>query len=115
MLGHLTLPQRYLNENRGWELSFDRFEAEMTDILRSLVERGLGLEVNTNRGNTPLPDGKWLRLYRELGGEAVTLGTDAHTLEFVGRAVREGQELLRQCGFRRFCTFERRRPVWHSL
>lgn len=115
VLGHLTLPQRYLNENRGWELSFDRFEAEMTDILRSLVERGLGLEVNTNRGNTPLPDGKWLRLYRELGGEAVTLGTDAHTLEFVGRAVREGQELLRQCGFRRFCTFERRRPVWHSL
>lgn len=115
VLGHLTLPLRYLNENRGWDLSFDRFEAETADIFRTLIGKGLGIEVNTNRGNTPLPDGKWLRLYRSLGGEIITLGTDAHSAGLVGRAVRERQELLRACGFRRFCTFEKRRPVWHGL
>lgn len=115
VLGHLTLPLRYFNENLGFHMSFDGYEAEIGEIFRILIQNGRGIEVNTNRGNTPLPDGKWLRMYRELGGEIVTLGSDAHTTEFVGCAIRERQELLRQCGFRRFCTFEKRKPVWHEL
>ena len=50
-----------------------------------------------------------------LGGEIVTLGTDAHTPGFVGCAVREGQALLRACGFRRFAAFRQGKPVWHEL
>lgn len=115
VLGHLTLPLRYLNENQGFHLSFDGFEAEVVDILRTVIRNGCGIELNTNRGNTPLPDEKWLRMYRGLGGEIITLGTDAHTPEFAGCAVRERQELLRRCGFTRFCTFEKRRPIWHDL
>lgn len=116
VLGHLTLPLRYLNENRGWSLSMDRFGSEITDIFAILNRKGIGIEVNTNRGNTPLPDEKWLRLYEDMTAEPiVTLGTDAHSSQFVGCAVRERQELLRRCGFERFCTFERRRPVWHAL
>ena len=115
VLGHLTLPLRYLNENRGFHLSFDGFEAEIEDIFRILIQKGRGIELNTNRGHTPLPDEKWLRMYRRLGGEIITLGTDAHSTKYVGCAIRERQELLRQCGFRRFCTFERMEPVWHEL
>ena len=115
VLGHLTLPLRYLNEGRGLHASFDGFEAEMEDIFRTIILKGIGIELNTNRGNTPLPDGKWLRMYRELGGEIVTLGTDAHSPGAVGCAVREGQALLRACGFTRFCTFRRGTPVWHEL
>jgi len=54
-------------------------------------------------------------MYRDLGGEIITLGTDAHDPTYVGCAIRERQELLRQCGFRRFCTFRRMEPVWHEL
>ena len=115
VLGHLTLPLRYLNENRGFHLTFDGFENEIEEILRTLIGKGLGIELNTNRGNTPLPDEKWLRMYRNLGGEIITLGTDSHGPEFVGCAVRERQQLLKDCGFTRFCTFEKRRPVWHEL
>lgn len=116
VLGHMTLPLRYLNENRGWSLSMDRFAGEMTEIFELLLRNGAGIELNTNRGNTPLPDEKWLRLYRDMtDAPIVTLGTDAHSREYVGRAVPERQELLRRCGFRRFCTFEKRRPVWHEL
>lgn len=115
VLGHLTLPLRYLNENRGFHLTFDGFEDEIEHILRTLIENGRGIELNTNRGNTPLPDGKWLRMYRRLGGEITTLGTDAHTPEYVGCAIRERQQLLKACGFRRFCTFERQKPIWHEL
>ena len=115
VLGHLTLPLRYLNENRGFHLTFDGFEDKIEDILRTLIGKGLGIELNTNRGNTPLPDEKWLRMYRSLGGEIITLGTDAHTPDYVGCAVRERQELLKECGFTRFCTFEKRQPIWHEL
>ena len=115
VLGHLTLPVRYLNENRGFHLTFDGFEGEIEEILRILIGKGLGIELNTNRGNTPLPDEKWLRMYRDLGGEIITLGTDAHSPDFVGCAIRERQKLLKECGFTRFCTFEKRQPIWHEL
>lgn len=115
VLGHLTLPLRYLNEKRGFHLTFDGFEAQVEAIFRALIENGCGIELNTNRGNDPLPGEKWLRMYRQLGGEIITLGSDAHSPNFVGCAVRQRQELLRACGFTRFCTFEKMQPVWHAL
>ena len=115
VLGHLTLPLRYLNENKGFHLTFDSFEEQVEEIFQILISKGLGIELNTNRGNTPLPDEKWLRLYRSMGGEIITLGTDAHRPQHVGCAIRECQALLRRSGFRRFCTFRRQNPVWHDL
>ena len=88
---------------------------EIEEIFRTLLDRGCGIEVNTNRGNTPLPDEKWLRMYRELGGRIITLGSDAHADHQVGWAIRERQELLKRCGFTEFCTFENMQPIWHEL
>lgn len=115
VLGHLTLPLRYMNENHGMHMSFDGLEEECAEIFRALIQNGCGIECNVNRGNTPLPDKKWLKLYRALGGEIITIGTDAHTPEFVGMRVRETQELLRECGFAYCCTFENRKPIFHKI
>ena len=115
MLGHLTLPLRYLNENQGMHMTFDGFEEQVAEIFRLLIAGGRGIELNTNRGNTPLPDARWLRLYRELGGEIVTIGSDAHSPEYVGCAVAQTQALLKDCGFTHFCTFQNRRPAFHAL
>jgi histidinol-phosphatase (PHP family) len=35
VLGHLTLPLRYMNENNGLHMSFDGYEAEVEEIYRS--------------------------------------------------------------------------------
>lgn len=115
VLGHLTLPLRYLNENRGFRLTFAGFEEAVEKILRTLIAKGCGIELNTNRGNTPLPDAQFLTMYRKLGGELITLGSDAHSPEHVGCSIRERQALLRQCGFTRFCTFDRQVPIWQEL
>ena len=80
-----------------------------------LIQRGCGIELNTNRGNTPLPDAKWLTMYRDLGGEILTIGSDSHKPEHLGAYLREGQEYLKSLGFKRFCTFEGMRPIFHSL
>ena len=115
VLGHLTLPLRYANERFHMGVTFEKHMDGVTQVLRALVERGIGLECNTNRGHGPLPGAEILRLYRSLGGETVTLGSDAHRPEALGLGVREGQELLRQCGFRYFCTFREMQPVFHPL
>lgn len=115
VLGHLTLALRYLNEKRGFQLTIDGFEPEVAEIFRTLIQNGCGIELNTNRGGAPLPSAKWLRMYRELGGEIITLGSDVHGPAHIGFGIREGQALLRECGFRRFCTFEKMQPVWHDL
>ena len=115
VLGHLTLPLRYANEHKGMHLSIERFTDRTDAIFRRLIETGRGIECNTNRGNTPLPDAPLLRRYRALGGEIITLGSDAHDTAQVGCCIRERQLLLRECGFTHFCTFEARRPIFHTI
>ena len=52
---------------------------------------------------------------RDCGGELVTVGSDAHTPADVGKGVRAACALLRECGFRRVCTYEKHQPVFHTL
>lgn len=115
VLGHLTLPLRYMNENNGLHMTFDGLESEVEEIFRALIANGCGIEVNTNRGHGSLPGKKWIQLYRACGGEIITLGSDAHGPDLVGCGIREGQELLRQCGFTHFCTFVRMKPQFYAL
>lgn len=110
VLGHLTLPLRYMNENLGERMTFKQHYDQCREIFRALIQSGCGIECNT-----PLPDAPLLRMYRELGGEIITVGSDAHSAEYVGCHVREGQELLRQCGFRYFTTFEGGKPAFRKL
>ena len=115
VLGHLTVPLRYYARRGLTGISFDPYEDEVCQILKTLIQKGCGMELNTNLGDDPIPGAKWLRMYRELGGEIITLGSDTHRSASIGKGIREGQELLRECGFKRFCTFERQQPVWHRL
>ena len=116
VLGHLTLPLRYAKEDYGLRhLSFAPYRDEIADILETLISKGLGIEINTNRGNEPLPDEPWLKLYRSLGGEIITMGSDAHTPNYIGCVMEARQELLKACGFRYFTTFAEQKPIFHKL
>ena len=115
VLGHLTVPLRYYFRRGLTHISFDPYEDEIRQILKILIQKGCGMELNTNLGDDPVPGAKWLRIYREWGGEIITLGSDTHRPESIGKGIREGQELLRECGFKWFCTFAHQQPVWHML
>ena len=115
VLGHLTLPLRYINENYGEHMTFAHHMDQVEEIFRTIIPKGLGIECNTNRGNEPLPGADILRLYRRLGGEIITLGSDAHRPEDVGCFIRQRQELLRECGFRYFTTFTGGKPEFKEL
>ena len=114
-LGHFTLPLRYIWHNTGRRCSFDPWMDEVEDILRTLIDKGIALELNTNRGEGTLPSEKICRLYHDLGGELITLGSDAHRPEHIGMAMEESQALLRRCGWRYFTTYEQGKPVFRPL
>ena len=97
------------------ELDFDRYEEQLRHVMRRAIEKGLGIECHTNRGHLPLPDGKWLKMYHELGGELITLGSDAHTPEYISCAMEARQELLKDCGLRYFATYDRKKPIFHKI
>ena len=64
------------------------------------------------KGNTPE---HYLKLWRECGGEILTVGSDAHNTADLGAGIREGMELARECGFRYIAYFRERKPQFVSL
>lgn len=115
VLGHLTLPLRYMKEHLGLDWSFAPWMDRVEEIFSVIIPQGIGIECNTNRGNRPLPDADILRLYRQMGGEVITLGSDAHETKDVGCVIRERQQLLRDCGFKYFTTFTGGKPEFRKL
>ena len=80
-------------------------------FLKSVLDKEVGLRT----GHTSYPNASALALYHDLGGEILTLGSDAHTPEDASVGIREGAELLRTVGFRYYTVFEQRKPTFLSL
>lgn len=87
--------------------------------LRAVVARGKGIEINTSplyKGlDEPCPSLEILRWYRELGGEILTFGSDAHALDKIGARLDVALEMARAAGFTRLARFERRQVSWLEM
>jgi histidinol-phosphatase (PHP family) len=120
VLGHLDLVRRDSWALFGHTLELAPFEAKIRHALRRLVEAGRGIEINTSglhKGlGKPLPDLQVLQWYRELGGEILVFGSDAHRPEHIAYGFDRARELARAAGFERLARFQRREVVrWISL
>lgn len=113
-LAHLTYVQRYMRSKGGFPVEFTRYYDLIREILKTLIHRGKALELNTsgyeNNGGEPLPNEAILRMYRELGGELITIGSDAHTPDKMALGLEKGMALLRNCGFRYLTLYKERKP-----
>lgn len=114
-LGHLTYPLRYIEGDHGIPVDLAKHRDAIDTIFRELITSGKALEVNTSgyrqKIGRPLPDLPLVRRYRELGGELITLGSDAHSTQDLGKGIEEGMEMLREAGFRHFAVYEQHRPI----
>ena len=111
VLGHIIYPLRYMHT----PVSLERYRETIRTILRKVVEGGRGIEINTYRGRTIADWRPILELYRDCGGEIVTVGSDAHLPEHVGLGISEACALLQQTGFRYLATYEKRKPELNRL
>lgn len=113
VFGHLDYIIRY-SPNKNKNYSYEAFHEIIDEILKILVYNGIGLEINTGSIksglDTPNPCKEILLRYREMGGEIITFGSDAHKPEYVGYKLKEMQELAKECGFKYFAVFKERKP-----
>ena len=116
VLAHLDLITRY--DLQG-TCPFTLLRPILTEILRTVIADGKGIEVNTSCFRYGLqdltPSREILQLYRELGGRILTFGSDSHKPEHLGASLREVQEELRRLGFTEWCTFDTMQPMFHPL
>lgn len=117
-LAHLDLIKRYA-AFRGLKADLTDYPDELAAVLKRVIERGKGIEINTSGIRQDvgemLPGLKILKLYQSLGGEILTVGSDAHNSHDVAADLEAGYELVKQAGFSSVCSFENRKPSFHLI
>ena len=117
VLGHLTYPSKAISNPTHRPIDYYAYQDIVDEIFKILIQRGKGIEVNTSgveRCGLYLPDETYLRRFKELGGEIVTVGSDAHDTARVGQYCMDACRLVCDI-FGYVCTFADRKPVFHKL
>lgn len=117
-LGHLDYVVRY-GKSREKEYSYTDYADIIDEILKLLIEKEKGLEVNSAGLKYRLPFAHphpdVLKRYRELGGEIITIGADAHKPEHIAYDFAKAEEILKSCGFKYYTEFFEQKPVFKQL
>ena len=116
-LAHITYIQRYLTVC-GVPFEFHKYSGEYESIFKKLINKNIALEVNTSglrRGDITMPGYELLNFYRECGGELITIGSDAHSADDIGKGIEQTAEMLRQIGFKSQCVVRDGRLVQTQL
>lgn len=116
--GHIDYVVRY-GPNKNTYYSYEKYKDVIDEILRALISRGKGIEINTGGFKYglghPNPTEEILFRYHELGGEIITIGADAHAPEHVAFDFDRVPGILRSAGFRYFTVFKDRKPEFLPL
>ncbi len=117
-LAHITYPFRYIPAERQRMLGSDWLE-QADAILRKLAESGLAMEINTGSlrksSNEAALIVRLLKRFKELGGEFITIGSDAHRPAEVADGLDAATELAVNAAFRYVTRYERGKPLPERL
>ena len=117
VLGHLTYISKVGANPNPRKIALAEYQDAVDEVLKLLVSKGKGMEVNTSgmsRFGDYLPGEEYLRRFKELGGEIVTVGSDSHNTDRVGEHTFAVCQMLKDI-FGHVCTFEGRKPIFHKL
>lgn len=118
VIGHMDGIRRYIGNNEDC-FSYNIYKGLIHNVLYRLVNSYKGLEVNTAglrlglSSYHPLPE--ILRLYRFLGGEIITLGSDSHSPDTLGYEHKNALKLLSEIGFKYYTIFKDRKPIFIKI
>lgn len=116
--GHLDYAVRYA-PNLDKDYSYAKYKDLFDKILLLLLEQEKGIELNTGslrKGTKDVsPCTDVLKRYLELGGDIITVGSDAHTATDVAADFDRAAEVLINCGFKYYCIYQNRLPEFKRL
>jgi len=122
ILGHFDYITRYSPYPTPSMLYEDYMDA-FDEIFKYLIMSGKGIEINTatyckrnsnERTSTEL-DCQIIKRYRELGGEIITLGSDAHSTNIIGNNFSLYSQIIKDCGFKYLTHFKDRNPIFTKI
>ncbi len=116
--GHIDYALRYapsVKKGETREFSYDEYGDILDELLKTIISKGKGIELNSagyRKGlHRPNPDISILKRYKELGGEILTIGSDAHVTTDIAADFDLAEKALRSCGFTGHYIFRNRKPV----
>ncbi len=116
-LGHFDMIKRYGSYDSPLPLT--EFQDIVVELFRKLIPLGKGIEVNTSGFRYGLgdahPSQDLLKLYKASGGEIIVLGSDAHKTSEIGYRLKDAINNLHLLGYKYVCTFEKRKPIFHTI
>lgn len=114
-LAHLTYPLRYITGRENIKINIDSYYSLIDEIFKVLINNNKALEINTSglrqEIGTTLPDKELLQRYYSLGGRLITIGSDAHKVQDLGKGINQGLHILKDIGFKEYAYFEKHSPV----
>lgn len=114
-LAHLTYPLRYIMGNYGIKVDLKKYDGIVDEIFETVIANGKALEINTSglrqKIGVTMPTVDYVRRFKELGGEYITIGSDAHFTEHVGAGINAGFAIAKAAGFEYVTYFEKHKPV----
>lgn len=116
--GHIDYVVRY-GPNKNAFYTYEKFTDIIDEILTQLISKGKGIEVNTGGFKYglghPNPTEDIIKRYRELGGEIITMGADAHVPEYVAYEFDKTAQIIKNCGFKYYTVFKNRKAEFIPL
>lgn len=116
-LAHLDLMARY-DENGIYP--FENEKDIIAEILKYAIRDGKGIEINTSSWKYGLKDTQpsraILKLYKDLGGKIITVGSDAHETKYLASHIKDAYAILKnEIGINEICTFDNMQPIFHKI
>ena len=119
ILGHLTYVLRYIEGAYNIKVDMKPYDFIIEEIFKAVISNGCGIEINTSglrqKYGDCFPSYDYVRLYRELGGEILSLGSDTHFVEDVGKGISEGAEIAKRAGFDYIAYYKNRKPEFIKI
>lgn len=112
-MAHLDYPFRYMKE-QGRMVNPKQFDDMAAEVLKEVIQKDKAIEWNTSRfefWGEENPMLHYLKLFRQLGGKYVTVGSDSHTPETIGFHIKDSYQLIHDTGFLGITYFENRKPI----
>ena len=104
---------------RKREPDISEYNEIIAESFKLLAQNGKGIEINTSglrqAYGQPFPTLKYVKMFKDLGGEFLSLGSDAHFPEHVGANISDGAKLAYDAGFDRICYFKNKKPQFIEL